>query len=113
MIIFDVFTAVNTVFWDITRRGSCKNRCTLLQLLLTANVFPNSPILVTLMMEAIFSSETWVLKRVTRSNIPEYGIFKICYFVIINLELCVRIKMGIDTFLFSESDLVPVLLSEF
>jgi hypothetical protein len=39
--------------------------CSVLQLLDTANVVPISPILVTLMMEAMGSSETSVLTRVT------------------------------------------------
>jgi hypothetical protein len=45
-----------------------------LRLLVTANVVPSLPLLVTLMMEAIRSSETWGLTRATRRNIPEYGI---------------------------------------
>jgi hypothetical protein len=36
-----------------------------------ANAFPRSPILATLMMDAIRSSETSVLTRGTRGNIPE------------------------------------------
>jgi hypothetical protein len=43
----------------------------LLRLLVTANVVPSSPILVTPTMEAIYSSETSVL---TRRNIQEDGI---------------------------------------
>jgi hypothetical protein len=44
------------------------------QLLVTANIAHNSPILVTIMMGAIFYSETSVLTRATRRNIPEDGI---------------------------------------
>jgi hypothetical protein len=41
------------------------------RLLVTANVVPSSPILVTLMMEALNSSETSVPTRATRRNTPE------------------------------------------
>jgi hypothetical protein len=67
----------NGVFWDVMPCGSCKNRrfggtwSLLHQGDNSASVFLSSPILVTLLKEAQSTSETSVLTRATRRNIPE------------------------------------------
>jgi hypothetical protein len=45
-----------------------------IRLLVTASVVASSPILCTMMKEALIFSETWVLKRATQSNIPKDAI---------------------------------------
>jgi hypothetical protein len=92
-------TMRNAVFWDVTPCGSCKNRlfggkyrlhhCIRIpyniitvyyhivflrsvgRLIVTANIVPSSPILVTLMMEALSSSEMSVLTRAIQRYNPE------------------------------------------
>jgi hypothetical protein len=46
----------------------------MIRLLANADALPSSPILVTLMMEAIHSSEIWAVIKATGRNIPENGI---------------------------------------
>jgi hypothetical protein len=76
-------TMKNGVFWDVTPccilnsefHSSFLSHLVFLRsvrrLLVTASVVPSSPILDTLVNEALSSSETSVLTRAKRRNIPE------------------------------------------
>jgi hypothetical protein len=56
---------------SVTKFGLIRS---LLRLLVTANIVPNSPIFVTLMIEAIRFSESTVITIAARRNIPKDGI---------------------------------------
>jgi hypothetical protein len=63
-----------------------------------ANVVPGSPVLVTLIMEALSSSETSVLTRATQSNIPEDAILHSHYRENLKSYICLNKIAFLNTF---------------
>jgi hypothetical protein len=62
--------------------------CSMLQLLVTANIVPSSLILVTLMMEVIHSTKMSVLTRAIRHNFPAEGILQTVTMLVRHSSIC-------------------------
>jgi phosphotransacetylase len=70
----DVLEELSHSFIRMTIQSDFLFLCSARPLLVTDNVVPSSPNLVSLKIEALRSSETSVITRATRHNVPEDGI---------------------------------------
>jgi hypothetical protein len=71
MVSSEMLRCVALVRTDVSEEQSATDASCVRRLLVAASIVPSSPILVTLMKEALGSSETSVLTRATQRNIPE------------------------------------------
>jgi hypothetical protein len=75
----DVSEEISASFIRATRIGELGTKLAVTSNRRTASVVPSSPILVTLMIEALSSSETSVLTRATWRNTPEDAFLRLSF----------------------------------